>query len=277
MANKSLKNTEKVRLKHPEEKEELELLKRIKRGEKNAQEKFIKMNQGLVFSIAKKYAFAPNTLDDLISEGNIGLLEAIKKFNPKKHTRFGTYAYFWIKRYIMRAIIDESFKVPEKIHKLKTKYKDIVQKIKMEKNRYPRDSEMSAMLNLDLEKFLKYKPYFESTKISPTFQDKEDENYDIFEITDFESSKKKWDRMLSDKDLLNRLFERLKKRNKRLQIDLWIKILKMHYGIDNGNPKTYKEIASELGITRQRVHQIVKNCLRYLNKEIKEMKNEKAI
>ncbi|MCM8815867.1 MAG: sigma-70 family RNA polymerase sigma factor, partial [Candidatus Omnitrophica bacterium] len=88
------------KLKRLDRKEELELLKRIKRGEKNAQEKFIKMNQGLVVSIAKKYAFNPHTLDDLISEGNIGLLQAIRKFDPKKHTRFGTYAYFWIKRYI---------------------------------------------------------------------------------------------------------------------------------------------------------------------------------
>ncbi|MCM8789234.1 MAG: sigma-70 family RNA polymerase sigma factor, partial [Candidatus Omnitrophica bacterium] len=113
MADKKSTNKKEKNLSHFEKRDELELLKKIKRGEKNAQEKFIKMNQGLVVSIAKKYAFTPDILDDLISEGNIGLLEAIKKFDSRKHTKFGTYAYFWIKRYIMRAIAKESFKVPE--------------------------------------------------------------------------------------------------------------------------------------------------------------------
>lgn len=257
-------------------KKEIELLKKIKKGDREAQEKFMEMNKELVISIAKKYAFTPGILDDLISEGNIGLLEAIKRFNLKKHTSFGTYAYFWIKRYVMRAIAVESFKVPEKIQKLKTKYKDVVERIKLEKNRNPTNLEIAKHLNLDLEVFLKYKPYFEATKILPGFK-KEDENnsFDLFEIKDFESKQQHWDKTLMDKELLEILFERLKRKNKRIKIDTWLKALKMHYGIDNGNPKSYKEIAENMGISRQRVHQIIKNCIRYLNKEIKEMKNER--
>lgn len=272
------KNNDQMKLiQRPEKKEEIELLKKIKKGDKDAQEKFLRMNQGLVVSIAKKYAFSPEIVDDLISEGNLGLLEAIRKFSFKKHTRFGTYAYFWVKRYIMRAIASESFKVPEKIRKIKTKYKNIIEQFKVEKNRYPLDSEIASLLDIDLTTFLKYRPYFEATRISPVFQDDENENYDLFEITDFESGKNTWDRMLIDKDIINKLFDRLRQKNKRVKIDAWLKALKMHYGIENGNPKSYKEIAEELGISRQRVHQIIKNCIKHLTKELKEMKNEGII
>ncbi len=256
---------------------ELELLEKIKNGDLYALEKFMKINQGLVVSIAKKYAFNPNIMDDLISEGNIGLLEAVKKFKPEKHTRFGTYAYFWVKRYIMRAIANKTFRVPEKIQKMKIKYKNLIEKIKLEKNRYPENSEMASLLKIDLPTFLKYKPYFEATMISPVFKDREDENYELFDIRDFGTDSNRWDRMLIDKEIINKLFERLKNKNKRIKTDIWIKVLKLHFGIDNGIPRSYKEIAKEMGMSRQRIHQIVKNCLKYLNNEIKEMKNEGII
>ncbi|MCM8759362.1 MAG: sigma-70 family RNA polymerase sigma factor [Candidatus Omnitrophica bacterium] len=258
-------------------KEEVELLRKIKKGDRESQEKFLKMNQGLVISIAKKYAFSPDILEDLISEGNLGLLEAIRKFDFNKNTRFGTYAYFWVKRYIKRALANETFKVPEKIQKSKTKYKNLVEQFKLRNNRYPENSEIASLLNLDLDTFLKYKPYFEATRIAPDFRDENDEDYNIFDITDFEAGKRKWDRMILDKEIINKLFERVKEKNKRVKIETWLKALKLHYGIDNGNPRSYKEIADELGITRQRVHQIIKNCLKYLNREIKEMRNEGVI
>ncbi|MCX7705099.1 MAG: sigma-70 family RNA polymerase sigma factor, partial [bacterium] len=226
---------------------------------------------------AKKYAFSRDNIDDLISEGNLGLLEAIRKFDFRKHTRFGTYAYFWVKRYIMRALSSESFKVPEKIQKIKTKYKSLMEQFILSNNRYPDNAEIASLLNLDLKTFLKYKPYFEATRITPDFTDDKNENYDIFEVKDFDSGKRKWDRTLLDKEIINVLFERLKEKNKRVKIDVWVKALKLHYGIDDGNPRSYKEISKELRISRQRVHQIIKNCLKHLNKEIKEMKNEGII
>lgn len=258
-------------------KEEVELLKRIQRGDREAEEKFLKMNQGLVVSIAKKYAFTPDILEDLISEGNIGLLEAIKKFDPKKHTKFSTYAYFWIKRYVMRAIAKESFKVPEKFQKLKTKYRNLAEKLKIEKNRHPDDSEMAELLGLDKQTFLKYKPYFEATRVIPTLHNDQNGEHDLFEFTNFEKGKKQWDQILMDQDILTRIFQRLKEKNKRIPVDTWLKVLKLHYGIENGNQKSYKEIAQELGITRQRVHQIIKTCLKHLHEETKEMKNEGII
>ncbi|HOJ30422.1 MAG TPA: sigma-70 family RNA polymerase sigma factor [bacterium] len=264
-------------LKKPSRIEELELLKKIKQGDRDAQEKFMKMNQGLVVSIARRYAFSNDILEDLISEGNIGLIEAIKKFDPKKHARFGTYAYFWVRRYIMRAMSTSSFKVPEKIKKLKTKYKNVIEKVKLEENRCPTNTEMASLLKLDVPTFLKYKPYFESTKISPFFQDSENEDYDLFDITNFTSSKKQWDSILVDKDILNKLFRRLQKKIKSGSIDIWLKALKLHYGIDDGIPRSYKEIAEQMGFSRQRVHQIIKTCLKHLHNEIKEMKNERII
>ncbi|MGB9678092.1 MAG: sigma-70 family RNA polymerase sigma factor, partial [Candidatus Ratteibacteria bacterium] len=77
--------------------EEKEIIKRIREGDKKLEAQFIKKNQGLVFHIAKKYAFTPEILHDLISEGNMGLLKAIEKFDFRRKVKFGTYAYFWIK------------------------------------------------------------------------------------------------------------------------------------------------------------------------------------
>jgi len=177
----------------------------------------------------------------------------------------------------MRAIANKTFRVPEKIQKMKIKYKNLIEKIKLEKNRYPENSEMASLLKIDLPTFLKYKPYFEATMISPVFKDREDENYELFDIRDFGTDSNRWDRMLIDKEIINKLFERLKNKNKRIKTDIWIKVLKLHFGIDNGIPRSYKEIAKEMGMSRQRIHQIVKNCLKYLNNEIKEMKNEGII
>jgi RNA polymerase primary sigma factor len=78
---------------------EITLLKRIKKGDKKAKEQFVKENQGLVIYLAKMYAFTPDILPDLIAEGNIGLLKAVDKFDIRKNEKFGTYAYFWIKRF----------------------------------------------------------------------------------------------------------------------------------------------------------------------------------
>ncbi len=259
---------------------EIQLLEQARKGSKEARDMLVEMNQGLVFSIARKYAFLRDNLADLTAEGNMGLLKAIEKYDPKKHAKFGTYAYFWVKRYIMRAIMDQMLTAPENVQKLRTKYRDALEKFKIEKNRYPKDSEMASILKLDLKTFSRYKMYFKTTKVPEFVQGEEDEDInmiDSLEIKSVEKTGMKWEKILRDKDLLNTLFERIKKKNRRISIEKRLYALKLHYGIENGNALSYKEIAKKMGITRQRVHQMIKTCIKYLHEEIKEMKNERII
>jgi len=148
-------------------------------------------------------------------------------------------------------------------------------------NRYPTENEIASLLNLDLKSFLRYKIYFETTMILPFMYGNVDNELDIFDIKSPEKNSDDWDKMLTDKDFLNILFKRLiekfKKKNKTVFVERWIYALKLHYGLENGNCYSYKEIAEKMNISRQRVHQIIKTCMKYLHQEIKEMKNEGII
>jgi len=256
--------------------------KRIKKGDMKARDEFIRMNQGLVVSLAARYAFSREILPDLISEGNLGLMKAIERFELSKHTKFSTYAYFWVKRYILRLLMSgtDMFKVPEKVHMLKDRYNQIMLKAKLERNEIPHDTEIADELDIELPLFKKYKPYFKTSTMPAVFRTDEDEDLDVFETTDFEPDKKESNTVLETQEILNRLFNRLKAKERRAKIDMWIEILKDHFGITDGIPHSYKEIAArqkQRKLSRQRIHQIIKECLKKLQREFKEMKNEGLI
>lgn len=260
-------------------KEELAYLERIKKRDRKAFEEFMRLNQGLVISLARKYAFSYEMLPDLIAEGNLGLIRAIEKFNPAKNTKFGTYAFFWIKRFILRSIMNQFdyFHVPEHVQELRDKYLDFVQRYKLEKNRFPAEKEISAELKIPLDVLSKIKKHLEHFKISPALKANGEETFDIFEITDFKNDRNAWTQLLQDKELLEKLFGRLREKEKKANINMWIEIIKLHFGLNSEPAYSYKEIADKLGVTRQRVHQIIKICLKKLKSEYKEMKNERII
>ncbi|HOC03039.1 MAG TPA: sigma-70 family RNA polymerase sigma factor [Candidatus Ratteibacteria bacterium] len=256
---------------------EMELLKQAKNGSKEARDKLVEINQGLVFSIAKKYAFLQNNLADLVAEGNMGLLKAIEKYDLKKRAKFGTYAYFWVKKYIMKAVMDQSITAPENVQKLKTKYKNALEKFRTEKNRYPKDSEIASILKVNPKTFSRYRNYFESIKIPELIRGDADQYIDMFEVKNNEEDEIRWTKLLRDEDLLNTLFERIKKKHKKILIEKRIQALKLRYGIEDGTTYSCNEIAKKMQISRQRVHQMIKTCIKYLHQEIKEMKNEGII
>lgn len=257
---------------------ELELLERIKKGDKKAKEEFARENQGLVIYLAKKYAFTPDILPDLIAEGNMGLLRAVEKFDAKKKVKFGTYAYFWIKRFILRAIIREFevLKIPERYQELKEKVEEIEKEYMFKKGSLPTDKEIAEALNLPVEVLKKFRKYTSHMRvISSDFYDGEKE-VDIFDIKNFSKQKEEqnlWE-LLRNRDLLEKIFNRLREKEQRANVDLWIKILEMYYGLGGKVPLSYKEIAKELNISRQRVHQIKKTCLKKLTEEWEKMKKE---
>lgn len=259
--------------------EEIKIIKKIRKGDRQAKEYFIKQNQGLVIYLAKRYAFSSDILADLIAEGNMGLLKALDKFDFKKNVKFGTYAYFWIKRFILRAIMKEFevLKIPERYQEFKEKLEELKKDYMFNQGRTPTDAEIAKGLKLTPEIVKKLKKYSSQVRvISSGFYDGEKE-VDLFEVIDFDKNPEPglWE-VLTNRDILENIFSRLKEKEKRANIDSWINVLELYYGLGDGTQHSYKEISEKLGVSRQRVHQIKKIALRKLKKEWKEMKNEKA-
>ncbi len=257
--------------------DEIQVIKRIRKGDRKAKEQFARDNQGLVIYLAKRYAFSPDILPDLIAEGNMGLLKAIDKFDFKKKVKFGTYAYFWIKRFIIRAIMKEFevLKIPERYQEFREQVEEMKRDYMFKNGRNPTDREIASTLKLPLEIVKKLKKYASQVRIiSSDYYDGE-KQVDLFEVVDFNKKGEQglWE-LLRNKDILEKIFERLKKKEKRANIEIWLKVLEMYYGLGGGIQRSYKEIANELNVSRQRVHQIKKICLQKLKKEWKAMKKE---
>jgi RNA polymerase primary sigma factor len=256
---------------------EKEIIKRIRKGDKKAKELFARDNQGLVIYLAKKYSFSSDILPDLIAEGNMGLLRAIEKFDFKKNVKFGTYAYFWIKRFIIRAIMREFevLKIPERYQEFREKIEELKREYMFKTGRPPTDREIAKHLKLPPEVMKKLKKYAVHARvISSDFYDGE-KQVDLFEILDFnkKGGEGLWD-VLRNRDILKKIFDRLKKKEKRANIEMWLKVLELYYGLGGGIQHSYKEISEELNVSRQRVHQIKKICLQKLKKEWKLMKKQ---
>jgi len=258
--------------------DEVKAIKRIRRGDRAAKEKFTRDNQGLVIYIAKKYAYSPNILPDLIAEGNMGLLKAIEKFDFRRNVKFGTYAYFWIKRFIIRAIMREFevLKIPERYQEFRERLEELKRDYMFKNGRTPTDSEIANSLKVPPELVKKLKKYAAQVRvISSDYYDGE-KQVDLFDVVDFSRKKEPglWE-VLRNRDILGKIFERIKSREKRANIEIWLKVLELYYGLDSGIQHSYKEISEELSVSRQRVHQIKKICLQKLKKEWLLMEKER--
>jgi RNA polymerase primary sigma factor len=217
-------------------------------------------------------------LADLIAEGNMGLLKALEKFDFRKNVKFGTYAYFWIKRFVLRAIMKEFevLKIPERYQEFKEKLEELKKDYMFNHGRTPTEKEIAEELKLTPEIIKKLKKYSGQVRvISSGYYDGEKE-VDLFEVIDFEKSGDPgfWE-VLNNKDILANIFSRLKDKEKRANIDTWIKVLELYYGLEDGVQHSYKEISEKMDVSRQRVHQIKKIALKKLKKEWKEIKNER--
>jgi len=258
--------------------DEVKAIKRIRRGDRAAKEKFTRDNQGLVIYIAKKYAYSPDILPDLIAEGNMGLLKAIEKFDFRRNVKFGTYAYFWIKRFIIRAIMREFevLKIPERYQEFRERLEELKRDYMFKNGRNPTDSEIANSLKVPPELVKKLKKYAAKVRvISSDYYDGE-KQVDLFDVVDFSRKKEPglWE-VLRNRDILRKIFERIKSREKRANIEIWLKVLELYYGLDSGIQHSYKEISEELSVSRQRVHQIKKICLQKLKKEWLLMEKER--
>jgi RNA polymerase primary sigma factor len=243
--------------------EEIELAKRIKKGDKKAREKMIKANLRLVVKIAHDYTNLGLSLLDLISEGNLGLMKAVERFDPKKGAKLSTYAAWWIKQSIKRALANQSKTIRLPVHVVDkiSKLRRAAMKLTEELGHDPTDEELADYLGLTRAKVAQLRTVgIRPASLDATIGD--DESTSFSEIVGDEDALTPYE-MLSDKTQRNELRDLLKNLDERESV-----ILTQRFGLDGKNPLTLEEVGSKFRITRERVRQIQNIAMNKLRKMI---------
>ena len=243
--------------------DEKDLANRIAVGDVQARDKMVRANLRLVVNIARGYTGKGLALQDLIEEGNLGLLRAVEGFDPSMNTRFSTYASYWIKQSIKRALVNtaKTIRIPAYMVELLAKWRRATNQLTDELNRPRTNEEIAKFLGLPKKKLNIIKKAIRVYNSTPQ-SDQTDAGWSIDEMLEDGRSKAPDAEMLEN-DVLKQVLGLLDKMDKREAT-----VLRMRFGLDCEEPKTLKEIGECLGLTRERVRQIESEALAKLNENL---------
>ncbi len=236
--------------------EEKELAYRIETGDGEARDRMVRANLRLVVNIARSYTGKGLGLQDLIAEGNLGLLRAVEAFDPSMNTRFSTYASFWIKQSIKRAIVNmgKTIRLPAYTVQLLSDWRRTTNQLLEELGRTPTQEEVACRLKLSKKKLNIIKKAMRIHNAAPqSEQTDEGRSFDEL-LTD--SRHKAPDAQIIEADELHQVLHLLDRMDMREAT-----VLRLRFGLEGEEPKTLKEIGERLGLTRERVRQIEREAL----------------
>jgi len=242
---------------------EKELAHRIELGDNEARDQMVRANLRLVVNIARSYTGKGLSLQDLIEEGNLGLLRAVEGFDPRMNTRFSTYASYWIKQSIKRALVNtaKTIRIPAYMVELLAKWRRASAKLQEDLGRAPTQEEVARVLDLPKKKLNIIKKAIRIYNSVPQ-SDQAESGWSIDEMLMDGRSKTPENEMLETDDLQH-VMQLLNKMDNREAT-----VLRMRFGLDDEEPKTLKEIGERLGLTRERVRQIESEALGKLNESL---------
>lgn len=240
-------------------KEEVDLAKRTEKGEKRAKHKLIDSNLRLVVSIAKKYLGRGMSMLDLIQEGNQGLIRATEKYDWRRGFKFSTYATWWIRQAITRAIADQARTIRIPVHMVETinRYVRTRNRLTAELGRDPTPEEVAREMQIDVSKINEIKKISqEPTSLQTKIGDEEDSQLGDFIADEHAPSPEDQTSRALLKEHLEEVLSTLNDREK--------KVLIMRFGLEDGRPRTLEEVGKAFGVTRERIRQIEAKAIRKL-------------
>lgn len=238
--------------------DEIDLAKKAEKGERRSRDKIISANLRLVVSIAKKYVGRGMSLLDLIEEGNIGLMRAVDKYDWRRGYKFSTYATWWIRQAITRAIADQARTIRIPVHMVETinRFNRTQRRLMQELGREPTPEEVAKVLEIDETKAREIiKVSQEPTSLETPVGDEEDSHLGDFIADQGLQPDEQATRELL-KIHLDEVLDSLSPREKR--------VLQLRFGLEDGKQRTLEEVGKEFGVTRERIRQIEAKAIRKL-------------